>query len=472
MVGRSRNWFLFLLFGVFAVLALPGRAWAQASSCTIAMSTTAPVLRVNDSSGRTSSTTDPTLKLTLTRGDCLDDKLTYKFALTVTGYVVGWQLEAWAGRNGSDCAGEFTGSDNLKTCWKLGNLTVTNMVATAEYTSSQILGVDPQALYGGSKRILTACDDTTNKDKGRQQFNVYFFITYSNAVQCKQTQVMYYSLWGPDAPEITSVNSADSALEVEWKSIVASLTTNVNYEFYCSKNEDPGGCKSSKLEAVGVVPESSAAAGAGGASSVGGSSAGSSSAGNGGTAGSLSSGGTTASQSTSAEAGDAGASAGSAGSSSAGAAGDVTLASNGGDTSTSIDSPSMAGAAGATNAPTLGSYLCGVVEGKANTSGFTEPSIMALHNDTSYAITMGVRDTYGNLGTLAPYQCKTPRQVDTFFEAYNKAGGEAGGGFCNCDIRRKHGALPVTFGALGLVAFLRRRRQNPRRQGHTNSETL
>lgn len=476
MVGRSKDWFLVLLFGVFAVLALPGRAEAQTTtSCSIAMSTTVPVIRENDTSNRAGSSTDASVKLTITRADCLDQKLKYKFAMTVTGYNQAWDFEAWAGRSSSDCSGEYTALSSLKTCWKLGNLSVSNGVATAEFTPAALLGIDADPVQTPSaKKILTSCDDLTNTDRGRQTFTVHFLLAYSSAVQCKQTQAMYYSLTGPDAPAITAVNAADSALQVSWSSIAATLTTDVTYEFYCARNESSGvGCSSSQLEAFGAKPYGSSTTSAGGAGGTAGTAGASSAAGTtygSGAGGSQSSAG----DSGLASAGDSSlASAGDSGLASPGAGGEVAVASAGGASSSSTDTSNTGGSAGASSTATstgkLSDLYCGAVRGKINTSGYTDAT---LSNKYSYAITVGVRDTYGNLGTLAPYQCQHPEPIDTFFESYSNAGGKAGGGFCNLDVRPRHGAMPAAFGAIGLLAWLRRRRQLPRRRGTSDASPL
>jgi len=452
MVGRSRYWFLVLLFGVIAATALPGRAWAQATTaCTIAMSTTAPVIRVDDTSNRSGSSSDPTVKLTITRADCLSTSLKYRFAMTVTGYNQGWNFEAWAGRSSSDCSGEFTALTSLKTCWKLGNLTVSNGVATLDVTPAQLLGIGvDDTLAPSAKKILTSCDDLTNTDRGRQTFTVSFFLNYSSVVQCKQTQGMYYSLTGPDGPTISSINAADSSLQLNWQSIVSTLTTDVTYEFYCARNDaTDGGCHSSALDAFATSGASSTASGgAGGTSSTG-------------------AGGTATVASTAGSAGDLG-------SSSAGAAGDTSAAPVGAAGSTSggaaavsstggsQSSSDSAGAAGTSSTSTtrLSNLYCGSVIGKSNTSGYTDAN---LTNGKSYAVTIGVRDSYGNIGSLSPYVCDTPQPIDTFFEGYSLDGGKAGGGFCNLDVRR-HGSWPAAFGAIGLLAWLRRRNQQVRRR--------
>ncbi len=149
----------------------------------------------------------------------------------------------------------------------------------------------------------------------------------------------------------------------------------------------------------------------------------------------------------------------------------MAVASTGGASSSSADASNEAGSAGATSTTSTGKlsdFYCGSVRGKINTSGYTDST---LSNKSYYAVTIGVRDTYGNLGTLAPYQCEHPEPIDTFFESYNNAGGKAGGGFCNCNlpVRPRHGLWSAAFGAIGLLSWLRRRRQPPRRRGDSNS---
>jgi hypothetical protein len=512
MFRSSSSWFLILLVGVIAVLALPRAAVAQG----ISMAQYNPVVRVNDKSTNT-STTDTTIKLTITHDDCLNDKLKFKFSVAVPGYQQNYDVEAWAGRGSSNCASEYTAVDSVRTCWKLGNLSVTNAVATGEFTAAQLLGIGASS----GKRILTnSCDDQV-EGKGRQNFTVTFMFTYSSTVPASTTQAMYYSLVGPDAPTLNNVNPSDKSLQLEWGSLTG-VTTEVTYEFYCVPNEAAATCKSLVLESFGAKQgtSSTSSGGTGGTTSTTGSTGTSSAGGKTSTgSGGATATGTTENVSTASAAledgtaGSAGTSgldwfeiagtagtsgaasltaftAGKAGSDATGsaAAGATNLANGGGagvaTSSAAAGATELAngGSAGtatgstSTAVPdvitpidpqTLSAWHCGSKRGRLSSSGYTDASLV---NKQSYAVALAVRDTYGNLGSLSNYVCGTPIEIETFFEHYRAAGGEGGGGFCNLDIHPRRSTLPAIFGALGVAAWLRRRhRRLPRRS--KSSET-
>lgn len=445
MIERSRYWFFVLLVGLIAVTALPRGAEAQTTTGStttsggISMAQYNPVIRVNDDS-TPSSTTDTTIKLTITQADCKNEKLKFKFSLAVPGYQQTYDVLAYAGRSSSNCSGEYTALDNVKTCWPLGSLTVSNAVATAEFTPAQLLGIGATM---GKPILRNSCEDIV-EGKGRQNFSVTFMFVYSSEVKGSVTQAMYYSLVGPDAPPINDVLASDESVQIKWGTLTG-VTTEVTYEFYCAPNEGGETCKSTVLEHFGSkYAAGSNASGAGGASSSSSS-----------TDGVVDTGGS---------AGDAGA---------AGNAGSVENASlaNGEGGAAAVEST---GAAGATESvvtepidpKTLSKWLCGSARGRQSTEGYSDPAIKGLENGRTYAVAIAVRDTYGNLGALSNYMCQTPVQIDTFYETYRAAGGKAGGGFCNLDIHQKRGMLPMALGALGLGLWFRRRQRG---NGHRNT---
>ncbi|XYI00869.1 hypothetical protein ACMHYB_14335 [Sorangium sp. So ce1128] len=96
-----------------------------------------------------------------------------------------------------------------------------------------------------------------------------------------------------------------------------------------------------------------------------------------------------------------------------------------------------------------------------------------LDNGIPYAVGVAAYDNIGNPGVLSELGCGMPVDVDSFFELYREAGGEAGGGFCS--VAGPVGAgrwLPVPLGAmvagaaLGLWRRTRRRRARPSAQEH------
>ncbi|WP_437679938.1 hypothetical protein [Sorangium sp. So ce131] len=96
-----------------------------------------------------------------------------------------------------------------------------------------------------------------------------------------------------------------------------------------------------------------------------------------------------------------------------------------------------------------------------------------LQNGVEYAVAVAAYDDLGNPGTLSPLACATPVDVDSFFELYREAGGQAGGGFCSVGGPVGAGRwVPLPLGAvvagaaLGLWRRTRRRRARPFAQEH------
>jgi hypothetical protein len=443
MIARSRYWFYVLLVWLVAVVACPRSVEAQ----TLTMAKFDPVKRVGDSAPIVTSGTDATIKLTITRADCSKPNLKFKFSLTVTGYQSIYSLEAWAGRASSNCASEYTALENVKTCWKLGTASVSNSVATFTYTPAELLGIGAS----GGKPIMSTCNDLITT-KGRQSINVTFMLTNDAAVKNSVNQTMYYSMVGPDAPELNDVQSADQSLKLSWDAL-SGLTTEVTYTFLCAPSDlGTDGCKSGALEALGSpgpAPTKSNSTGSGGSSSTGGThSAGSDS------------GGAASAAGTEGELGGS--------SSSAGAAGETGVDNGTGGTTGTAEG--TAGAAGSTVAAAVkfDDLVCGSKRGRIYTTGYTNQT---LENDVNWAVAIAVQDTYGNVGMLSRYRCQTPKQVQTFYEEYRDVHGRAGGGFCNLGIHPKGSGLSIAFAALGLGVWFRRRHRKSQAQTGSNSAT-
>lgn len=466
MIVRSRYWLLVLLVWGVAITVFPRIASAQ----TLTMSKDFPVIRVDDDTGRNvSSSGDQTIARTITGSDCKSEHLKFRFSLTVTGYDTSQTLQAWASRS-TDCSGEYTSATSVtRTCWRLENkISVVNGVATIDIPPAKLLGIGVDETFAGNQRPLKASCDETITETSRQTFTVYFLLINSeNKSAANTTQQMYYSMNGPAAPDFNQLISADQSLELKWTALTGA-TTEVNYEFYCAVNEaGASGCKSSELEELGSpgTLTTGGSSGTGSSSSTGGE-----------TSTTHTGGGTTGTTTkTLADAALAG-TAGTAGNDTGGYAGSSAVSdtgspaandTGGGGSSGSGEDTSTAGTAGTTvDRSGLKEHLCGVVLGKMSSKGFTDAN---LTNGQYYAVAIGVRDTYGNLGTLSEYRCEKARPVVTFFESYRLAGGEAGGGFCNLGAVPKRTTLPVTLGLLGACAWLRRRhRRSQRKSFQTN----
>ncbi|WP_438009466.1 hypothetical protein WME89_12790 [Sorangium sp. So ce321] len=109
--------------------------------------------------------------------------------------------------------------------------------------------------------------------------------------------------------------------------------------------------------------------------------------------------------------------------------------------------------------------------GSAGKTGAGEAE--GLQNGVPYAVGVAAYDSVGNSGVLSNIACGVPVDVDSFFELYREAGGQAGGGFCS--VAGPVGAgrwLSVPLGAmvagaaLGMWRRTRRRRARPSTQEH------
>jgi len=56
-------------------------------------------------------------------------------------------------------------------------------------------------------------------------------------------------------------------------------------------------------------------------------------------------------------------------------------------------------------------------------------------------------------GALSELACGTPESVTDFFELYRDSGGEAGGGFCNCELAGAPRDGGIALSALALLAL-------------------
>jgi len=97
---------------------------------------------------------------------------------------------------------------------------------------------------------------------------------------------------------------------------------------------------------------------------------------------------------------------------------------------------------------------------EVTTAQTTEVEAPATPNvDSAYAVASF--DKLDNVGPLSEVVCGKPEPTTDFFEEYRRAGGQAGGGFCNCALVGADSDRPLALVALllGAVGFgLRRRR--------------
>ncbi len=98
---------------------------------------------------------------------------------------------------------------------------------------------------------------------------------------------------------------------------------------------------------------------------------------------------------------------------------------------------------------------CGSVDGSTATGGIARGG---LDNGRSYAVAVASEDALGNLGVLSEPACATPAEVDDFYELYENAGGEGGGGLCSIGHGAQRSLAALLASSLLLAGVLCRRR--------------
>jgi hypothetical protein len=271
---------------------------------------------------------------------------------------------------------------------------------------------------------------------------------------------MNYDLVGPSAPTGVRVNAGEERLTLKWSS---SDSETDRYEVFCEEALEGSAANGGSSGTTGGT-----AATDGGNAAV---------AGNGGTAG-TDTGGTAGT-----DTGGTAAVAGNGGDAEAGAdgqtAGGTSGATGGGGTSGSANT-SGGGTAGATG----GTTASGGSGGRNNTNACsaatlrpgarppaalrrgrtssgagqgTTGSATGLKNFVRYACGVAALDESSNVGVLSELRCETPIEVTDYFEAYRRAGGTAGGGYCSFG-QQPSGSWSL-LGLAGLALAARRFRR-------------
>lgn len=359
----------------------------------------------------------------LNRKDCLDGA-TASFSYKVTGLGTNnGVFEVWSG---AGCESKDNRNNTATTtCARV------KVGSTAE-TRIELNFQEMVKAYGQTADVgIDACD--TPQGAGKQNRSLYFVIYDQNNFASLATSTPWafsYDIVAPPPPSSLRADAGDRALSTHFTP-PSGETNLLNYHFYCSLK--------------GSAPVNSA----GGSSGTAGSDAtGTDTAGTGATGG------------TDAVVGGAGAdvATGGAGSdASAGTSGVAGTSSSGGTTSIpeTLDPSCTSSILVPGEPPREGAIECGTIGALTSSSGDTEPT---LTNETEYAVAVATEDSANNIGVLSGLACGTPRDVTGFYEAYTKAGGQAGGGFCSFAPAHRDALWTGAGLLLTACAFWRRRK--------------
>ncbi|MBW2453603.1 MAG: hypothetical protein JRI68_03795 [Deltaproteobacteria bacterium] len=357
----------------------------------------------------------------ISRADC---DSTNGFTFTISDIVSGDDLSVWATGTGAAC--ETANARNVdNTCTVVTDIGVVSNTSTEQTLShSAIAGVMPD---------VTGCDDASNSDAPRA-VTLFFLVNESQgdvpADSYAMVDTLEVDLIGPSAPSAVTVSvNDDTSLLVSFTE--PSVTTDVKgYRAYCDPM--PGADTAADWH-----QPTAGAGGVGGAGGMGGVAGGGGATSSGGGVGG--GGGTTSS--------------GTGGTTSSGTGG--TTSSGTGGSSSSGGSSCSSDVLIAGEIPSS-AYECGSVTGTGDIT------VTGLSQNQEYVIAVAAYDQVHNLGVLSGLGCGSPEEVTDFFDAYTAAGGQAGGGVCQCALvgvalDRPLAVLAVF--ALGLIFVVRRNRR-------------
>ncbi|HEY8947124.1 MAG TPA: hypothetical protein VIM73_22930 [Polyangiaceae bacterium] len=298
----------------------------------------------------------------------------------------GYTLQVWAGLS-SECDDNDQRDQQVtnRRCWLVWSGDPTNLVT-----------LPVRSILQPVEGETTTADRCEQEEEGSLTL---FFLPFegSNAVGTGAEVAFKYDLKGPRAPNLTGIGVGEETLYPKWD--VESTTDIIGYRVYC--------------EAAGPYT--------GGASSTGGSS---STAGAGGTSGAATAGagGTSGAATAGADGIEAGVG-GTSGNGGASNAGSGNASANGGAEEEPDD--------GCT-APTLrpGVRPPAALERGATSATSDTAEATGLRNGVTYACGVAGYDDLDNVGVLSNLRCGRPVPVLDYYEAYRRAGGNAGGGFC------------------------------------------
>jgi len=419
-----RHLLALLCLAVLGVLTSPARAATITSS--------QPIWK-NRVSGR--------LINQLNRRDCLDDaKATFSLAIRGAPNAA---FEIWAG-NGCDQYTNRSATSASKTCTRVSQDTLTPL--------DQSVVVSFRDMVKPYSNDAAATDATCDEPQtaGLLTRTLYFIVfdPNANSTLATATWKFAYDIEAPPPPTGVSAEGGDNTLILNFTA-PPSQTNLLRYHFYCA------------APSSAPVKTGSAETGGSGGTDTGGT-AGTSGTDTGGTAGTSGTDmggapGTSGTDTGGTDTGGSTASGGSSGTSSSeekdGAAG--SDGSDGGASSSNDGSMCRSDVLIPGQPPPDGAMECGTVQAQGATGGETSP---ILDNNFPWAVAVAAEDSVNNIGNLSNLDCATPKDIRGFYEAYRRAGGEAGGGYCSFSPTKRGSLAFALLMAAGAVALVRRRR--------------
>jgi hypothetical protein len=395
--------------------------------------------------------------------ECVDSNATIEIPFTVSGSKGDADLEAWVGST-HDCSNDATRDDRLnEDCFNLGRIDSDRVVTLRV---RDLLGpVIPDGADANNPCAIVENTDVT----------LYLLLMEGATAKASARQTFDVDFEGPDAPELNKVGVGEQQLYADWD---GSSSTDIDgYHVFCELIDpsapSPAGGSAGSTSSGGADTN-----GAAGDTSFAGIAANISSGGNagdassGGTAGDVSAGGTAGTVSSGGTAGTV-SSGGTAGeTSTGGTSGNVSTGGTAGDASTDEPVAGSSTTGGSTNTRADGCNPALLIPGQRPAAGLlrsqkhsrtaTSGASARLENGRLYACAVAGVDSQGNLGTLSDFECGTPEDLTDFYEAYTRAGGRGGGGFCAFGPPRRGSAFAVA--GLGVAALIARRRYRSKRR--------
>jgi hypothetical protein len=373
--------------------------------------------------------------------DCVDDQK-IRFPLQLGSFEAQASLQMWAGLAGADCKVQQNRSGVNTTCWQLAPsipLTITPVVEVPVRTimSGAGPGGPPRAAENANESICGKVDFT------QLSVQILYFAPGQLATPAQNKDLtIEVDTIGPAAPSGLRTEPGNGAIGVRWDNISGEggLSQLTGVKVYCDLLGSDVTAAGS--DAATTTPEPAEPS-------------------------------CTEVPNTPDANDDSGADAGT-----------TLVCDDAGTSSTSGDTAAPAGSCPSTNlkagvipdAEFSKQFECGSFAG--NTGSGTEARTLRgqpLLNQTAenpnvmYAVSVAATDLFGNVGPLSDPKCEYPEPTTNFWDAYRKAGGDAGGG-CATSGAPVGSLTALTALGLTVLSTLRRRRassgkRNGRRAG-------